>query len=392
MLGAIRQLLLSDDWSLTGHSGRTEPLEMCFARQFAAFYGTSSCVPTSSGSTAIMTVLLAIDLEPQDEVLVPGNAWVACAAAVIVMKGVPVLVDVDPKTHCMSSEDLKRKITPKARAILLVHQNGAIAEAKTIRQVADGAGLILIEDCSHAHGAFVGSSRVGRIGHASVFSMQKTKLLSSGEGGAIITEDCRLYERMARARATGRLHTFDASLGQLRVDEGADLVGGNFILSEFQAAILLDRLKDLDTENRTRNDNAAMLAGLVSQIGDLEPRVETVADSTRVFHKFVVSLGRELMERRPLAWYCDSLTAELGLKVSPLHVPMNRNSLLGKLGQVLPSGDSRHRLMDAVLPQCEAAYGASLSIRHYALLGTPDDVLDICRAFEKVVQAATHMN
>ena len=393
MLDSIRQLLLSGDWSLTGHSGRTEPLEMCFAREFAAFYETAWCVPTSSGSTAIMTVLLALGLEPEDEVLVPGNAWVACAAAVIVLKGVPVLVDVDAKTSCMFPEDLKRKITPKSRAILLVHQNGAIADVTTIRQVADRNGLILIEDCSHAHGAFVGTSRVGRIGHASVFSMQKTKLLSSGEGGAIITDDRLLYEKMARARATGRLHTFDVSLRQLQVDEGSDLVGGNFILSEFQSAILLDRLKDLDAENRTRNENAAILAGFISQIGNLEPRVDTLAGSTRVFHKFVVSLGLELMEKQSLDWYCDALTAELGLKVSPLHVPMNRNSLLVKLGHFLPGGDStRRRLMDAVLPECESAYGASLSIRHYALLGTREDTLDISRAFEKVVHVVTHMS
>src|SRR5258708_6570559 len=109
----LRQVLESEDWSLTGHSGLTEPMEMRFSRDFASFYGTNFCVPTSSGSTAIMTALLAAQLHTGDEVLIPGNAWVACAAAVHLVGGIPVFVDIDPETQCLSRDDLREKITSK---------------------------------------------------------------------------------------------------------------------------------------------------------------------------------------------------------------------------------------------------------------------------------------
>jgi dTDP-4-amino-4,6-dideoxygalactose transaminase len=379
----LRQRLLgvleSGDWSLTGHSGSTIPESKVFESAFANFYGTNHCVATSSGFSALLTALRVLGLRSLDEVLIPANTWVAVPQAVRLWGATPVLVDVDPSLQSMDLEAARRSIGVRTRGIILVHQNGAVADAHGFRDLADRSGLFLIEDCSHAHGALVGGGRVGRHGHMAVFSMQQTKLLTGGEGGAILTDADDLAAKAERLAASGRLHRYD--VGELSVDENADLVGGNFVMTEFVAALLDEALRDLDQLNAIRNERAGQLNRALREIGQVEGVVATTESSERVFHKFVIMLSRDLIATRSADWFCRALTQELGVEFSRLHRPLWDNPLLPGTTDAVDS--------DCSFPVAADMYARCIAFRHRYLLASPKDVASLAWGIGKAVEVAS---
>jgi len=283
----------------------------------------------------------------------------------------------------MSANMLEDRITSASKAIILVHQNGAVADTLEHKTIADRHGLVLIEDCSHAHGAWVEKIRVGGVGHSSIFSMQQTKLLTAGEGGALITNDDRVAITASRIRASGRMHRYDPVGGGFECDEQADIVGFNFVMPEFAALLLEDQLDNLDNQNQVRCQNAEVLVQQLAQIEGVEPIVGSTPGSQRVFHKFVIKLTPSLLRTRSLLWFCRAIEAEIGVSISPLHVPLFMNPLLPHRDRVL-TGGAEHA---SVFPVSVEAFEHCLTFRHRFLLGSEKDMTHIAQAFEKVIDA-----
>ncbi|WP_437586922.1 DegT/DnrJ/EryC1/StrS family aminotransferase [Sorangium sp. So ce1000] len=199
-----------------------------FEAGFAALCGVKHCVALSNGTVALHVALAARGLQPGDEVIVPDLTFVATAAAVVHAGATPVLVDVDPRTWCLDPELVERAVSPRTRAIIPVHLLGHPADMTALRTIADRASLFLLEDAAEAHGARWDGRTVGSIGDAACFSFFGNKLLTTGEGGCITTNDAgyaqhvRFLKDHAMSRERRYFHP---------------AVGYNYRLTNLQAAI-----------------------------------------------------------------------------------------------------------------------------------------------------------
>jgi len=166
-----------------------------FEQEFAKFVGTRYAVSVANGTVALHLALLACGIGPGDEVIVPDLTFIATANAVAYCGAKPVFADVEYDTWCIDPADVERKVTKKTKAIIPVHLYGHPANMEAITEIANRYGLYVIEDCAEAHGAEYKGRKVGSTGHIGVFSFYGNKIITTGEGGMLTTNDERLYER-----------------------------------------------------------------------------------------------------------------------------------------------------------------------------------------------------
>jgi perosamine synthetase len=208
-----------------------------FERAFADYLGVRHAIATSSCTGALHLALAALGLAPGDEVVVPDLTWVASANAVVLAGGTPVFADVDPDTWCLDPAALEAAITPRTRAVMPVHLYGQPAAMDEIAGIAQQHGLAVVEDAAPAVGAEVGGRRVGTFGDFAAFSFQGAKLLVTGEGGMLVTDDDGLARR---AR-----HVWDQRRSGERALR-ADGVSPKYKMADVQAAIGLGQLERID--------------------------------------------------------------------------------------------------------------------------------------------------
>src|SRR3989338_3253051 len=265
----LYQALHSGRWAISGPYLGTECFERKFAKSFAEFTGAKYSVPTINGTAALTMALLVLKIQPGDEILVSGLTWVASASSIAALGAIPVLVDIDPETLCMSYESAKNKITNATKAVVLVHLYSSLADIDEFVSLARAHNLAIIEDCAQAHGAHWRGNHVGTLSHIGCFSMQQSKLLTSGEGGAVITNDPHLHSLLEQVRSDGRifLERTETEIGRLELKEVGDIQGHNMCMSEFHAAILLAGLDYLQAENEIRHERAEYLNQILSSEG-----------------------------------------------------------------------------------------------------------------------------
>ena len=167
-----------------------------FEREFARATGTRHAIATSNGTTALHLALHALGLGPGDEVIVPALTFVASAHAVLMVGATPVLADVDPRTWCLDPLALERSLTPRTRAVMPVHLYGQPADMPAIGEIARRHGLMIVEDAAEAQGAHIRGELVGSIGDVGAFSFYGNKIMTTGEGGMVVTDDDRLAARL----------------------------------------------------------------------------------------------------------------------------------------------------------------------------------------------------
>ena len=173
----VKAIYLSGNWSFHG------PYEQEFSRNFAAYCGARHGVFMTNGTVTLESALHALGVRAGDEVIMPGNTWLATASAAVYLGAKPVFVDVEPDTLCLDPERIQEAITPKTKAIIPVHLFGGMADMDRIMAVSRKTGIPVIEDCAHAHGGIWDGRGLGSIGHIGSYSFQQSKTLSSGEAG-----------------------------------------------------------------------------------------------------------------------------------------------------------------------------------------------------------------
>jgi dTDP-4-amino-4,6-dideoxygalactose transaminase len=208
----VLEVLHSGKWTISGWSDASDTFERRVSRAFAEYVGRRYCVACSHGSAALSIALQALEVGPGDDVILTGLTWVACPSAVARVGARPILVDIDADSLCASASAIERAITPKTRAILMIHMYSSICDATAYVDVARRHGIALIEDASQAHGASWRGQAIGSFGEISIFSTQQSKLLTSGEGGLCVTDDPVLYTRLQQLRADGRQYRVDPFL------------------------------------------------------------------------------------------------------------------------------------------------------------------------------------
>jgi dTDP-4-amino-4,6-dideoxygalactose transaminase len=176
-----------------------------FERQFADFVKVRHAIAVNSGTSALEIALRASGLRRDDEVVVPTNTFAATGAAVVFAGGKPVITDVSPAALTIDSEIVRKAIGPRVRGVIAVHIGGLVCpEIDSIRTVCDEHGLFLIEDAAHAHGSKINGKVAGSLGLAGCFSFYPTKVITSGEGGMITTNDDKLADNARILRDQGK--------------------------------------------------------------------------------------------------------------------------------------------------------------------------------------------
>jgi len=175
-----------------------------FQEEFAKFQSAKHCIAVFNGTVAIEVPLLALGIGLGDEVIVSDYTFVASASAVVATNAVPIFCDIDPDTLVMDVDKVEGLITDRTKAIISVHLGGNPVEMDKLMDIAEKNNLKVVEDCSHAHGSKYKGKYVGNWGHAGTFSFQASKVLTAGEGGAIITNDSQLADVMYSISDCGR--------------------------------------------------------------------------------------------------------------------------------------------------------------------------------------------
>jgi dTDP-4-amino-4,6-dideoxygalactose transaminase len=241
---------------------RPPPMVAALEREAAARFGLPYTLAVTSGTAALEIVLAAAGIGPGAEVIVPAWSWISCFTAVVRCGARPVLAEVDASL-CLDPGEIARLTTPRTRAVLVVHYQGAAADLDRIVLAAHRRGLFVIEDCAEAPGATHRGRPLGSIGDAAIYSFQHNKPMTAGEGGLLATRDQRLYERAVRLHDLGQYRPHHATI--LPAREPA-FSGGQYRMSELTAAVALAQLRKLD---RIRDHCRSLKARLAPRLANL---------------------------------------------------------------------------------------------------------------------------
>jgi dTDP-3-amino-3,4,6-trideoxy-alpha-D-glucose transaminase len=270
-LDAAYRRVMASGWFILGQEVEA------FEAEFAAYCGARHCISVGNGLEALQLILQAGDVGPGAEVIVPAHTFIATWLAVAAVGAKPVAVDVDPHTFNLSPAKAAAAISPRTKAILPVHLYGQPAAIDPLRQLARQCGALLIEDAAQAHGATYDGRRAGSLGDAAAFSFYPVKNLGAlGDGGAVVTDDDHLADRVRLLRNYGS-----------RVKYQHECKGSNSRLDELQAAFLRVKLKRLDDWNDRRRSVAQAYA---DNLGDWpEVALPSAAPGAQhVWHLYVV--------------------------------------------------------------------------------------------------------
>jgi len=215
--------------------------------EWCAFYGCKYAISMNSATSGLYAAVGALELGYGDEVIVSPYTMTACAMAPMIYGAIPVFADIDPETGCLDPNCIEKRISPRTRGILVVHQFGFPADMDKIMLLAEKHKLKVIEDCAQAHGSKYKGRHVGGIGHIGVFSLNVNKTIQSGEGGVCVTNDAELSYRLELIRNHG-----EAVVGPAGYKNIVNIAGFNYRMTEISAAIAREQLKKLPSINRKR--------------------------------------------------------------------------------------------------------------------------------------------
>ncbi|KQC08834.1 MAG: aminotransferase DegT [Candidatus Cloacimonas sp. SDB] len=215
-----------------------------FEIRLSEYIGTKYCLVFNNGTSALHAALLAHDISKGDEVIVPSFTFISTANASVFVGARPVFADIEEKTLGLDPQDVANKITPKTKAIIPVHYGGCPCNVKELRKIADENGLLLIEDAAEAFGAEVRGQKVGTIGDSAMFSFCQNKIITTGEGGAIVTDSKELFEKMKLIRSHGR-NDNSAYFNSTKNPDYVSL-GYNYRMSTILAALGISQMRKIE--------------------------------------------------------------------------------------------------------------------------------------------------
>jgi dTDP-4-amino-4,6-dideoxygalactose transaminase len=375
---ALEDVLTNRNWGGQPFPGKHAD---AFAKKFAEFQTAKYGQCVNTGTVAIQAALKAIGIEPGDEVLVPAYTWEGTVGPVLLVNAVPVFVDVDPDTYCMDARLIEDAITPKTRAILPVHLGMRFADLDAIMTIAQKRKLKVVEDCAHVHGGMWRGKGAGSIGDLGAFSFQSSKLMTCGEGGAVITNNLEYFERVQSYINAGRASATDKFKHRM--------IGFNYRLGEFQAAVLGPQLDRLPRQQQLRQANIEYFEARVRTTRGLgflkaEPRITRTAP-----YSYVLKYFAEQAKDIPRAAFVAALQVE-GIPCDGLfYEPVYRSSLFPVKASEFPALSwGRPQPLDLRnMYRCaaseRAAYQEAIWFPHYLFLGDKKEIDTIIDAIFK---------
>ena len=229
-----------------------------FEKEFSEFQSAKYGISVANGTVAIEAALHSLEIGAGDEVIVPAFTFYSTVSAVLAVHAVPVIVDVLEDTFCIDPGEVKKAISYKTKAVIVVHMAGEMADMDALLNITEKYKIHLIEDAAHAHGASWNGKKAGTLSSCATFSFQNAKLMTAGEGGMIIcndekiAQDCFLYSNCGRKEND--------------TDYQHVMVARNARLSEFQGAILRVQLERMEEQLKTREDNYHYFESLIKNV------------------------------------------------------------------------------------------------------------------------------
>ncbi|CAN7746844.1 DegT/DnrJ/EryC1/StrS family aminotransferase [Caballeronia sp. LjRoot29] len=282
-----------------------------FEDAFARFCGVKHAIATNNGTTALHLAVVALDLQPGDEVIIPTVTYIATANAVRYCGAVPVLVDVQAPSMNIDPAEIERKITPKTKGIIPVHLYGHPAEMETINSIARRNGLWVVEDAAEAHGAEVRGVKVGSMSACAIFSFFGNKIVTTGEGGMVTTNDDALAQKLRLFRGQGM---------DLSRRYWFPVVGYNYRMTNIEAAI---GLAQMETVENSLGDRARLAGWYAEALADLEDQIvlpKEVDSVKQVYWMYTIFLREGEAARRDAVM---RLLDEGGIETRPVFYPMH---------------------------------------------------------------------
>lgn len=377
----LQDVLTSSLWGGQPFPGK---YSVAFAKKFAEVHTVKYAQCVSTGTVAIQAALKAIDIQPGDEVIAPAYTWEGTVGPVLLLNAVPVFADIDPDTYCIDAKLIEKLITPKTKAILPVHLGMRFADMDEILRIAAKHKLKVIEDCAHAHGGAWKGKGAGSMGDLGAFSFQSSKLITSGEGGAVITNNLESMEKVQSYINAGRASVTDQFHHRI--------VGFNYRLGEFQAAVLSAQLDRLPEQASLRESNMKYLESRLQNnpaIGLLkpDPRISQLAP-----YGYIIKYFGEKLNGVPRAAFVGALQME-GIPCDGLfYEPVYKSSLFPVKATDFPALSwGREKALDLrnmySCPESErAAYQEAVWFMHQLFLGSKTDIDAIADAIHKVLE------
>ena len=226
-----------------------------FESSLRSFLNVKHAIAVNTGTAALHAALLALNIKADDEVLLPSFTFVATANSVVASGAKPVFVDINTKDYTIDIHDLKRKISKKSKAILPVHLYGHPSDLYELNEIANQHSLYIIEDACQSIGSIYKNKQTGTFGTMGCFSMYASKVMTSGEGGAIVTNDDKIADTLKMIRNHGMVEGYDTRI-----------LGLNYRLPELSAAIAKIQMKKLNTILNLRRQNSLLLSNLLETI------------------------------------------------------------------------------------------------------------------------------
>lgn len=328
-----------------------------FEKKFAEYCGTEYAISCANGTVSLHLALMAIGLKPGDEVIMPSLTYIATANCVKYCGATPVFADSEPATFNVDPADIERKITAKTKAIIAVHLYGLCANMDKINEIAHKHGICVIEDAAEAHGACIGNRKAGSMSDISSFSFFGNKIITSGEGGMVLTNDKNLYEKMKLLKSQG----MSPEKRYWHI-----VIGYNYRMTNMQAAVGLAQLENINWHIDQRKRISDLYKKNLHNF-PLISMQECPQDYTHVYWMNNIILSEDVKVSR------DEVMAKMekyNIEMRPLFYPMHT---------MPPYFDS-----SVSLPVAERLSSRGISLPSHALL-TAEDVEYICNNLKNII-------
>ena len=373
-IDAVTGVIKSGRWGGHPYPG---PQTEEFTRRFAEMQGGNYAVAMMNGTVTMEVALRAANVGWGDEVIVPAYTFQATAAAPMAAGAIPVIADIDPETYCIDPKSIEAKLTPRTRAIVVVHLGAEMSDMDAVMEIAEKHNLIVVEDCAHAHGAKWRGRGAGTLGHFGSFSFQSTKILTTGEGGMLLCRTQALAEAVTSIIDCGRPHD----------EEGQQYtMGANYRMTELQAALGNVALERFPAQAKAREEMASYMDEALSDIPGVRVLKRDPRHTTRSFYRYIFAI-------KPEDFGADHFIVSAGLRsegipCDPGNEPMHHYPLfqprLSKLA--VPSAFPDYFEFDKMhLPAAERATGSdAIWLNENVFRAGPAGVDDVATALRKI--------